>query len=65
MMGHVKSDAKVKKGDLLVSFDMAKIKKSGYQVTIPMIICNSDDYINISTVREGTVNCGEEILKLD
>ncbi len=62
---HVKSDAKVKKGDLLVSFDMAKIKKSGYQVTIPMIICNSDDYINISTVREGTVNCGEEILKLD
>ena len=62
---HVKNNSKVKKGDLLISFDMAKIKKAGYSVTIPVIVCNSDDYKNVKPVKEGVVNVGEEILQLD
>jgi len=61
---HIKTNAKVKKGDLLISFDISKIKKAGYQVTIPLIICNSDDYKEISLLKEGTINIGEQILDL-
>jgi len=32
----------VKKGQLLVSFDMEKVKAAGYDVTTPLIVTNSD-----------------------
>lgn len=41
---HVEDGQQVKKGDLLVSFDMEAIKAAGYKLTTPLIICNTDDY---------------------
>lgn len=61
---HVSDGQKVKKGDLLISFDIDAIKADGYKVTTPLIICNSDDYANISSDASGNVFAGSEILKL-
>lgn len=39
---NVQAGAKVKKGDLLIKFDMDKIKAAGYDMTIPIVVTNSD-----------------------
>lgn len=62
--GEVKEGQRVKKGDLLLTFDMVGIRKAGYRLTTPMIICNSDDYSEISTVASGSIKAGNHILKI-
>jgi len=39
--------AKVKKGDLLLEFEIEEIKKSGYSISTPVIISNISDYLDI------------------
>lgn len=41
---YVKQGDRVKAGDLLVEADLEKIKAAGYDVTTPVIICNTSDY---------------------
>ena len=53
---------KVKKGQLLVSFDMEKIQAEGYCVDTPVIVTNSSDYMDIIDMNSGTVAKSEEIL---
>ncbi|MCI8403973.1 MAG: PTS transporter subunit EIIC [Clostridia bacterium] len=60
----VEEGAKVKKGDLIMTFDINAIKKSGYKVTTPVIICNSDDFKKIDTISGKDVNIGDEIIKI-
>ena len=60
---HVKAKQRVKKGDLLISFDMEAIKASGYSLITPMVVCNSDDCA-IHPLITGPVKAGEDILKL-
>ncbi|MDD6762729.1 MAG: glucose PTS transporter subunit IIA [Clostridiales bacterium] len=60
----VKDGQKVKKGDLLITFDIDGIRNAGYKVTTPMIICNSDDYSAIDTTASGNVKQGDNILKI-
>ena len=61
---HVAPDQKVKKGDLLVSFDMDAIKAAGYPLTTPMIVCNTDDYAAVTTLAAGTVRNSEDLLRV-
>lgn len=61
---HVKAGTDVKKGDLLISFDLEGIKSEGYKVTTPMVICNTDDYASIETVACGEISKGEKILEI-
>lgn len=44
---HVKAGDHVKPGDLLVEFDMDKIKEAGYDVITPVIVCNTPNYPNM------------------
>ena len=62
---HVKVGDKVKKGDLLISFDMDAIKAEGYLCTTPMIICNTDDYKAVKPLAEGTIKAGQDILRVE
>ncbi len=62
---HTETDTRVKKGDLLISFDIQKIKNAGYSTVTPMIVCNSEDYSDVVHLKTGTVNIGEEILKAE
>ena len=61
---HVAVDQKVKKGDLLISFDMEAIKAAGYLLTTPMIVCNTDDYQNVTPKAEGTIKAGAPLLEV-
>ena len=61
---HVAPDQKVKKGDLLVSFDMDAIKAEGYPLTTPLIVCNTDDYAAVKTLSSGTVENGADLLQV-
>jgi len=61
---HIKDGQKIRKGDLLISFDIAAIKKEGYDVTTPVVICNSDDYERIEPVAGENISAGEKILAL-
>ncbi len=59
---HVSNEQKVKKGDLLISFDMDAIRKEGYPLTTPMIICNTDDYKAVKPLVSGEVKAGQDLL---
>lgn len=61
----VKNGQKIHKGELLVSFDIEKIKADGYKVTIPMIICNKDSYKNIKALKTGDIKATQKLLELD
>jgi PTS system D-glucosamine-specific IIC component len=61
---HVNTGDEVKKGQLLINFDMEAIKNAGYKLTTPMVICNSDSYEKITVLADGKIKNGDEILKL-
>ena len=61
---HVKNGDSVKKGDLLISFDLAGIKSEGYKVTTPMIICNTDNYTSVEAIATGAITSGKDILSV-
>lgn len=62
---HVQAGSQVKKGDLLVSFDIEAIKQAGFEVTTSIIITNSDDYQKIQTIHQSeTIEKGDVLLTL-
>lgn len=61
---HVKEGDKVKKGQVLVTFDMEQIKAAGYDVTTPLIVTNSDDYREIKVLHEGAVTPEDQVLEI-
>lgn len=54
----------VKKGDLLLEFDIEKIKAAGHPVTTPIIITNTDSYADVVPTDAASVAAGDEILTL-
>lgn len=62
---HVSDGQEVKKGDLLITFDIEAIKAEGYKLTTPLIIANTDEFSEISPAAQGTVSAGAEILKIN
>ena len=62
---HVTDGQKVKKGDLLVSFDRKAIQAAGYKLTTPLLICNTNDYTAVQPVSEGVVSVGEAAIKIN
>jgi len=61
---HAKNGQKVKKGDLLMEFDVEAIKAEGYDVITPVVICNSGDYNTFNTFVDKTVAEGDVIIEL-
>lgn len=62
---HVAEGDVVKKGDLLISFDIDAIKAEGYEVTTPVVVTNTDEYDNIAVLANGTVAAGAELLRAE
>lgn len=62
---YVKEGSMVKRGDLLMEFDLEKISQAGYDLISPMIICNSDDYQEVEKVIDKEIKVGETIMKLN
>ncbi len=61
---YVSDGQTVKQGDLLISFDIEKIKDAGYDTTTPIIVCNSDDYSAINVVAQNKVKVGDKIIDI-
>ncbi|PEJ59596.1 PTS beta-glucoside transporter subunit EIIBCA [Bacillus sp. AFS002410] len=54
----------VKAGDLLVEFDLVKIKEAGYEVTTPVIITNSRNYSEVNAVNKENIKENETLLTI-
>lgn len=61
---HVQDGQQVKTGDLLLSFDADKIRQAGYQLTTPLIVCNSEDYGKMEPLASGVIRAGAAFLRL-
>lgn len=55
----------VKRGDLLLEFDMDYIKKAGYDITTPVIVTNTDDYSEVKIVGSDKVNPGDDLIEVN
>ena len=62
---HVKDGQRVKKGDLLISFDREQIMREKYKVTTPLIICNSDSCGNINIIEDKKVTTQDVIIEIE
>ena len=61
---HVSEGDHVKAGQLLITFDMEKIKEEGYDVTTPLIVTNTDEYQDIKVLKTGKVDYKDHVLEL-
>ncbi|SEP46184.1 beta-glucoside-specific PTS transporter subunit IIABC [Propionispora vibrioides] len=60
----VKQGDTIKKGQVLIEFDMVKIKKAGYLLITPIIITNFQQYSEISISKEGKISYQEDLITL-
>lgn len=60
----VQSGDSVKKGQLLLEFDVEGIKKEGYDVITSIIISNTPNYSAVTLKKTGDVAVGEEWMEL-
>ena len=58
----VSNGQKIKKGDLLLEFDMDEIAKAGYSMVTPVIVTNSDEYEGLTFKEHGRVEPGDRII---
>lgn len=58
----VQQEQEVKKGELLVKFDINAIKDAGYLVVTPVVITNSADYLDVLDMDQKDVLSGEDFL---
>ena len=61
---HVTEGDRVRTGQVMLTFDMEKIKEAGYDLTTPMIITNSDDYQEIRILKTGNVTKQDAVLEI-
>ena len=59
---HVSEGQEVKRGDVLVTFDIDAIHKAGYPVTTPLIVTNSGSYGTVRPLKTGDVKAGTDDL---
>ncbi|MCB7070513.1 PTS beta-glucoside transporter subunit IIBCA [Caldibacillus sp. 210928-DFI.2.22] len=55
---------RIKQGDLLVEFDLEKIKEAGYDTTTMIIITNSNDYLDVVPVNKVSINKSDDLLAI-
>jgi PTS system beta-glucosides-specific IIC component len=61
---HVNQDDLVKQGDLLLEFDIEKIKAAGYEVTTPVVITNPNQYIDVEKTKAPTVAINDKLIEV-
>lgn len=54
----------VKKGDLLLTMDLEKIRAAGHADTVIMAVTNSDSFSTVEPAASGAVEAGEPVLQV-
>lgn len=64
---HVSNGQQIKKGDLLITFDIDGIKNAGYKITYKittlMVICNTDKFSSITPPASGDVSVNDKLIE--
>lgn len=60
----VKQGDQVKQGDILLEFDLEKIKEAGYQLHTPVLVSNTDNFVSIKPVDETSVHIGDDFMTI-
>lgn len=61
---HCKTGDKVKKGDLLLEFDMEKIKEAGFALTTPVLVSNMNQFVSLKASEKKQVKAGETLITI-
>ena len=61
---HVREGQAVKKGDLLLTVDLEKVKAAGHPSTIVVVVTNSEDLASVEAAASGAVRPGDPLMKL-
>ncbi len=61
---HTENGEKVKKGDLLLSFDKNGIEKEGYNTVTPIVVLGCEDDAQIALLADGIVEPGQKIFEI-
>ena len=61
---HVAQDDKVTKGQLLLEFDVDAIKAAGYDTVTPVVISNTDSYLDVLAADAGEINAGDMLITI-
>lgn len=59
---HAKSGDAIKKGQLLLEFDLLKIQEAGYDITTPVIVTNADNYNETAVLKTGRIKAAEKAI---
>ncbi|MDR0409688.1 MAG: PTS glucose transporter subunit IIA [Spirochaetaceae bacterium] len=62
---HVKAGDKVSVGQLLLEYDKDVIDRAGYSLETQLVVCNTDNYKQITPAKTGDVVVGEVVLHLE
>ncbi|EHI99204.1 PTS system, beta-glucoside-specific IIABC subunit [Clostridium sp. DL-VIII] len=60
----VKTGDKVKKGDLLIEFDVNEIKEEGFDITTPIVVTNNYAFSDLKISNEKSTKVGEQLIFL-
>ncbi len=58
----IKDGDEVKKGDVLMTFDMDGITSAGYKLDTPVLVSNAEDYVSVVGTDAGSVTAGDDLL---
>lgn len=61
----VKENDVVKVGQELIKFDLAGLKAKGYDMVIPVLVCNPDRFKAVKGVALGDCNVGEAFIEVE
>jgi PTS system beta-glucosides-specific IIC component len=61
---HCKTGDKVKKGALLLEFDMQKIKEAGFPLTTPVLVSNMNQFVSLKASEKKQVKAGETLITI-
>lgn len=61
----VREGERVKKGQLLLKFDIDFIKSQNLPVTTPVVVSNTDDFSAVTALASGEVNLDTQLLKIE
>ena len=58
----VKTGDTVKKGQKLLTFDLAKIRAAGHPTVTTVLVTNADDYAGLTLEAAGSVTAGDKLI---
>lgn len=58
----VEQGTRIKKGDVLIEFDIDKITQKGYRVITPIIITNTEEYLDIIETMQASVTYSDPLI---